>query len=172
VSKHYQTTEIDSKQELQVALLTRDLLNEGAAELPAHIANRLENARKLALAAKLEERKPFWSHNWAREGFRNSGSTGSDWRNRAWGAFGAAPIFALAFGIVLISNWQEDERSLDIAKVDSAILVDAVPPNAYKDDGFVRYLITNGKDLIIEKDKQDKQERKDKQTKQEIEEKI
>jgi hypothetical protein len=169
VSKHYQTTEIDSKQELQVALLTRDLLNEGAAELPAHIANRLENARKLALAAKLEERKPFWSHNWVREGFKNSGSTGSDWRNRAWGAFGAAPIFALAFGIVLISNWQEDERIIDIAKVDSAILVDAVPPNAYKDDGFVRYMITNGKDLIIEKDKQD---RKDKQTKQEAEEKI
>jgi hypothetical protein len=169
VSKHYQTPEIDSKQELQVALLTCDLLNEGAADLPAHVANRLENARKLALAAKLEERKPFWSHNWVREGFKNSNSTGSDWRNRAWGAFGAAPIFALAFGIVLISNWQEDERILDIAKVDSAILVDAVPPNAYKDDGFVRYLITNGKDLVIEKDKQDSQ---DKKTKQEEEEKI
>jgi hypothetical protein len=169
VSKHYQTPEIDSKQELQVALLTCDLLNEGAADLPAHVANRLENARKLALAAKLEERKPFWSHNWVREGFKNSNSTGSDWRNRAWGAFGAAPIFALAFGIVLISNWQEDERILDIAKVDSAILVDAVPPNAYKDDGFVRYLITNGKDLVIEKDKQDSQ---DKKNKQEEEEKI
>ncbi len=169
MSKHYQTPEIDSKQELQVALLTCDLLNEGAADLPAHVANRLENARKLALAAKLEERKPFWSHNWVREGFKNSNSTGSDWRNRAWGAFGAAPIFALAFGIVLISNWQEDERILDIAKVDSAILVDAVPPNAYKDDGFVRYLITNGKDLVIEKDKQDSQ---DKKAKQEEEEKI
>ena len=70
---------------------------------------------------------------------------------------------------MLISNWQEDERILDIAKVDSAILVDAVPPNAYKDDGFVRYLITNGKDLVIEKDKQDSQ---DKKTKQEEEEKI
>jgi len=156
VSKHHQTPQIDSNQELQVALLTRDLLNEGAADLPAHISNRLENARKLALAAKLEERKPFWSHNWVREGFKNSNSTSSDWRNRAWGAFGAAPIFALAFGIVVISNWQEDERMLDIAKVDSAILVDAVPPNAYKDDGFVRYLITNGKDLAIEKEKQEK----------------
>jgi hypothetical protein len=41
-----------------------------------------------------------------------------------------------------------------------------VPPNAYKDDGFVRYLITNGKDLVIEKDKQEKQ------SKQEGEEKI
>jgi hypothetical protein len=172
VSKHYQTPEEDSQQELQVALLTRDLLNEGAADLPAHISNRLENARKLALAAKLEERKPFWSHNWVREGFKNSSSTGSDWRNRAWGAFGAAPIFALAFGIVLISDWQEDERIRDIAKVDSAILVDAVPPNAYKDDGFVRYLITNGKDLAIEKEKQDKQDRQDEQTKQEVEQKI
>jgi hypothetical protein len=166
VSKHHQTPQIDSNQELQVALLTRDLLNEGAADLPAHISNRLENARKLALAAKLEERKPFWSHNWVREGFKNSTSTSSDWRNRAWGAFGAAPIFALAFGIVVISNWQEDERMLDIAKVDSAILVDAVPPNAYKDDGFVRYLITNGKDLAIEKEKQEKR------SKQEEDEKI
>ena len=126
-----------------------------AAELPAHIKNRLENARKLAVAAQLEERKPFWSHNWVREGFKNSNSTGSDWRNRAWGAFGAAPIFALAFGIVLISNWQQDERILDIAKVDSAILVDVVPPHAYKDDGFVRYLITNGKDLAVEEDEEE-----------------
>jgi hypothetical protein len=166
VSKHYQTPQIDSNQELQVASLTRDLLNEGAADLPAHISNRLENARKLAVAAKLEERKPFWSHNWVREGFKNSNSTGSDWRNRAWGAFGAAPILALAFGMVLISNWQQDERILDIAKVDSAILVDAVPPQAYKDDGFVRYLITNGKDLLVEEDKEEKQ------AKQEEEEKI
>jgi hypothetical protein len=158
VSKHYQNPEIDSKQELEVALLTRDLLNEGAADLPPHIANRLENARKLALAAKLEERKPFWSHNWVREGFKNSGSTGSDWRNRAWSAFGAAPIFALAFGIVLISNWQQDERIMDIAKVDSAILVDVVPPHAYKDDGFVRYLITNGKDLAVEEEKAEDEE--------------
>jgi hypothetical protein len=166
VSKHYQTPQIDSNQELQVASLTRDLLNEGAVDLPAHISNRLENARKLAVAAKLEERKPFWSHNWVREGFKNSNSTGSDWRNRAWGAFGAAPILALAFGMVLISNWQQDERILDIAKVDSAILVDAVPPQAYKDDGFVRYLITNGKDLLVEEDKEEKQ------AKQEEEEKI
>ncbi len=155
MSKHYQTPQIDSNQELQVALLTRDLLNEAAAELPVHIKNRLENARKLAVAAQLEERKPFWSHNWVREGFKNSNSTGSDWRNRAWGAFGAAPIFALAFGIVLISNWQQDERILDIAKVDSAILVDVVPPHAYKDDGFVRYLITNGKDLAVEEDEEE-----------------
>jgi hypothetical protein len=158
VSKHYQTPQVDSEQELQVALLTRDLLNEGAADLPAHISNRLENARKLALAAKLEERKPFWSHNWVRESFKNSNSTGSDWRNRAWGAFGAAPIFALAFGIILISGWQQDERILDIAKVDSAILVDVVPPHAYKDDGFVRYLITNGKDLAVEEEKAEDEE--------------
>ena len=155
MSKHYQTPQVDGNQELQVALLTRDLLNEGAANLPADISNRLENARKLALAAKLEERKPFWSHNWVRESFKNSNSTGSDWRNRAWGAFGAAPIFALAFGIVLISNWQQDERILDIAKVDSAILVDVVPPHAYKDDGFVRYLITNGKDLAVAEDEEE-----------------
>ncbi len=158
MSKHYQNPQVDSNQELQIALLTCDLLNEAAADLPVHIKNRLENARKLALAAKLEERKPFWSRIWIQEGFKNSSSTGSDWRNRAWGAFGAAPILALAFGMVLISNWQQDERILDIAKVDSAILVDAVPPHAYKDDGFVRFLITNGKDLAVEESKEDSEE--------------
>jgi hypothetical protein len=161
VSKHYQTPQVDSNQELQIALLTCDLLNEAATDLPVHIKNRLENARKLALGAKLEDCKPFWPRNLIQEGFKKLNSTGSDWRNRAWGAFGAAPILALAFGMVLISNWQQDERILDIAKVDSAILVDAVPPQAYKDDGFVRFLITNGKDLAIDEIKEDVKEEKE-----------
>jgi hypothetical protein len=33
-----------------------------------------------------------------------------------------------------------------------------VPPHAYKDDGFVRYLITNGKDLAVEEEKAEDEE--------------
>ena len=153
MSTHLQTSQTVEQEELLVAVLAREALNESATQLPNHISQRLANARKMALAAHVEEKQSAWSLAWLkfnpRESF-NAVSQSGNWRDRAWGAFGAAPILALAFGIVIISNWQQDERIRDIAKVDSAILVDVVPPHAYKDDGYVRYLITNGKDLVKE----------------------
>ncbi len=154
MSTHLQTSHSVEQEELLVAVLAREALNESAANLPSHISQRLANARKIALAAHVEQKQSAWSLGWLKFNPRESVNTGNhfgNWRDRAWGAFGAAPILALAFGIVIISNWQQDERIRDIAKVDSAILVDVVPPHAYKDDGYVRYLITNGKDLVKEK---------------------
>ena len=142
--------------ELRVAMLARDLLDESSESLPTHITERLAIARKSALAAHASQKKPVWQKECAIPGFGNLHSHGSDWRNKAWGTLGAAPIFALVLGIFLISNWQQDERIRDIAKVDSAILVDVVPPEAYKDNGYVRFLITNGKDLVVEEDEEEK----------------
>jgi hypothetical protein len=142
--------------ELRVAMLARDLLDDSSENLPTHILERLAAARKSALAVHAAEKKPVWHQVLALPGLGNRHSTGSDWRNRAWGTLGAAPIFALVLGIFLISNWQQDERILDIAKVDSAILVDVVPPEAYKDNGYVRFLMTNGKDLVVEEDEEEK----------------
>jgi hypothetical protein len=142
--------------ELRVAMLARDLLDESSESLPTHISERLAAARKSALAVHATQKKPIWQREFALPGFGNLHGTGADWRNRAWGTLGAAPIFALVLGIFLISNWQQDERIRDIAKVDSAILVDVVPPEAYKDNGYVRFLITNGKDLVVEEDEEEK----------------
>jgi hypothetical protein len=142
--------------ELRVAMLARDLLDESSESLPTHISERLAAARKSALAVHATQKKPVWHREFALPGFGNLHGTGADWRNRAWGTLGAAPIFALVLGIFLISNWQQDERIRDIAKVDSAILVDVVPPEAYKDNGYVRFLITNGKDLVVEEDEEEK----------------
>lgn len=145
-----------SSAELRVAMLARDLLDESSESLPTHISERLATARKSALAVHAAQKKPVWHREFALPGFGNLHGTGADWRNRAWGTLGAAPIFALVLGIFLISNWQQDERIRDIAKVDSAILVDVVPPEAYKDNGYVRFLITNGKDLVVEEDEEEK----------------
>lgn len=142
--------------ELRVAMLARDLLDESSEKLPTHVSERLAAARKAALGAHATQKKPVWQKEFAMPGFGNLHSIGSDWRNKAWGTLGAAPIFALVLGIFLISNWQQDERIRDIAKVDSAILVDVVPPEAYKDNGYVRFLITNGKDLVVEEDEEEK----------------
>ena len=145
-----------SSAELRVAMLARDLLDESSESLPTHISERLATARKSALAVHAAQKKPVWHREFALPGFGNLHGTGAGWRNRAWGTLGAAPIFALVLGIFLISNWQQDERIRDIAKVDSAILVDVVPPEAYKDNGYVRFLITNGKDLVVEEDEEEK----------------
>ena len=142
--------------ELRVAMLARDLLDESSEKLPTHVSERLAAARKAALRAHATQKKPVWQKEFAMPGFGNLHSIGSDWRNKAWGTLGAAPIFALVLGIFLISNWQQDERIRDIAKVDSAILVDVVPPEAYKDNGYVRFLITNGRDLVVEEDEEEK----------------
>ncbi|MEY3950632.1 MAG: hypothetical protein RJB21_390 [Pseudomonadota bacterium] len=142
--------------EMRVAMLARDLLDDSAENLPTHISERLAKARKSALAVHATQKKPVWQKEFALPGFGNRHSADSNWRNRAWGTLGAAPLFALILGIFLISNWQQDERILDIAKVDSAILVDVVPPEAYKDNGYVRFLITNGQDLVVEEDEEEK----------------
>jgi hypothetical protein len=77
-----------------------------------------------------------------------SGNFSENFSSKLWGTFGVAPIVALFLGLAVIVNWQQDERIRDIAEVDSAILTDVVPPEAYNDDGFIRYLTTGGKDLI------------------------
>ena len=66
------------------------------------------------------------------------------------------PMAALVLALSFILDWQSDQRIKDIAKVDSAVLIDQVPFEAYKDDGYVRFLITNGKDLeVVPEDDED-----------------
>jgi len=46
------------------------------------------------------------------------------------------PIFVVLILVFGIAQWQQDARINDIAELDTAILTDSVPPNAYVDDGF------------------------------------
>jgi hypothetical protein len=103
-------------------------------------------ARKAALARKKPEKSLSWVTQWSIPGL--GGNFSENFSSKLWGTFGVAPIVALFLGLAVIVNWQQDERIRDIAEVDSAILTDVVPPEAYNDDGFIRYLTTGGKDLI------------------------
>ncbi len=135
----------DNRTEVRMARLARDLLNETAHEVPAHIAERLAKARNLALTHHQPEKKWVWQRefSWALPGMPSSQDLGG----KIWGAFGVIPLLALILGLFLIVNWQTDERIRDIAEVDSALLIDVVPPEAYHDNGFIRFLMTDGKDL-------------------------
>lgn len=142
--------------EERMGLLARDLLDDGAEQLPANIIARLNQARDLALSQISQQKEWATEAVWASSGYGHSKES-PNWASKMWSALGVAPIVALALGLFAIASWQQDERIKDIATVDSALLTDVIPPEAYKDDGYVRFLMTNGKDLVV--DEEDEEEK-------------
>ncbi len=52
----------------------------------------------------------------------------------------ALPLLALVSGLMFIQTLQQDLAETDIASLDSALLLDELPPDAYTDPGFVQFL--------------------------------
>ena len=52
----------------------------------------------------------------------------------------ALPLLALVSGLMFIQALQQDLAENDIASLDSALLLDELPPDAYTDPGFVQFL--------------------------------
>jgi hypothetical protein len=50
------------------------------------------------------------------------------------------PLVTLVVGLVLIDQWHDQAQINAAADVDSALLVDDLPPAAYSDPGFVEFL--------------------------------
>ena len=52
----------------------------------------------------------------------------------------ALPLLALVSGLMFIQTLQQDLADSDIASLDSALLLDELPPDAYTDPGFVQFI--------------------------------
>ena len=110
-------------------------LSAGTHDLPHDIAERLRVARTRAVA---QRRRPV--RQAATVG--TSGGTallglGQVW----WARLGVAiPLVALVAGLMAISIVQDDDRTSELADVDSALLADDLPPTAYVDPGFAQFL--------------------------------
>ena len=60
-----------------------------------------------------------------------------------WGRAGSAFLLAaLAAGLITINIVQNDDRAVDVADLDAALLTDDLPPQAYTDPGFLQFLKT------------------------------
>jgi len=55
-------------------------------------------------------------------------------------------LLALVAGLLAIAVIQEQRVTKEIADVDVELLADDLPPAAFTDPGFVRYLSTNRRD--------------------------
>ena len=50
------------------------------------------------------------------------------------------PLLALVVGLLTIQWIQDDQATSELAAIDSALLTDELPPDAYTDAGFVQFL--------------------------------
>ena len=124
------------------ALKTVSYLSSSASGLPHDISERLRAARAQAIA----KRKIAKSQT-AGSAVNLGGSAALTWGSLDglgwWGRIGSVmPLVALVVGLLTINSVQSDNRALEIAEVDAALLTDDLPPAAFSDPGFLQFLKT------------------------------
>ena len=125
------------------ALKTISYLSASASELPHHISERLRAARVQAVT-----KRKIAKIQTAGSVINSGGSAAITWGSPDgvgwWGRIGSImPLIALVVGMLAINSIQNDNRALEIAEVDAALLTDDLPPAAFSDPGFLQFLKTN-----------------------------
>ena len=120
-------------------------LSAGTEGLPHDIGERLRVAREQAVsrrkqpAAVLRQRAAMAA---SRNGNTATLSVGDDGLG-FWGRLtSAALVLVMAAGLIAINVIQDDDRTMEVADLDAALLTDDLPPEAYADPGFLQYLKT------------------------------
>ena len=126
------------------ARLASALTEYQASEMPADIEARLRFAHDRAMvAARLAQaqRAPASAVLGTPGGAAVLGAAGGPSDLPWWLRLGSLLPFAVLLGGLLLIDNHYVRTQIDAAvEVDAAILVDALPPEAYRDQGFVEYL--------------------------------
>lgn len=140
-------TSLQARQALEdrfAARLASALTEHQASDMPADIDARLRFAHERALAAArqaLAQRAPAPSVLGAAGGTAVLGAAGGPSDSPWWLRLGSlVPFAVLLGGLLLIDNHYMRTQIDAAAEVDAAILADDLPPEAYRDQGFVEYL--------------------------------
>jgi hypothetical protein len=117
-------------------------LNSASLDLPHDITERLRAARTRAVAARLKPQTRLQTNTGV---IHQNGAAllhfGGDEGLNIWSRLASfLPLIALVVGLALIQNILDDDRANELAEVDSAMLIDDLPPAAYADPGFLQFL--------------------------------
>lgn len=117
-------------------------LNSASLDLPHDISERLRAARTRAVAARLKTQPRLQTS--AAVIHQNGAALlnfGGDEGLNLWSRLASLlPLIALVAGLALIQSIMDDDRANELAEIDSALLVDDLPPAAYADPGFLQFL--------------------------------
>jgi hypothetical protein len=121
---------MNEHQQQQFGNRVRHILNSGA--LAPQLERRLQAARELALSRQRPERAlPFaWADNVL--GRAGGWTTGV--------VYTVLSLALLAGSAAGIYNWQQTQRIAELEEIDSQLLTDDLPIDAYLDRGFQNWL--------------------------------
>ena len=125
----------------QFGLRVAARLDMASQDLPHDITERLRAARTRAVAARLRTQAQLQTStsviNQDGAALLNFGDEGLN----IWSRLASfVPLIALVAGLAVMSDFFDDIRANELAEVDSALLVDDLPPAAYADPGFLQFL--------------------------------
>jgi hypothetical protein len=109
----------------------RQLLNQGTPVRPK-VAQALQRARETALQRQRPEPAPVLA--WADNVVGNLGG---------WGGLALRVLLPLALLVgsgAAIYTWQQNQRAAELEEIDSQLLTDDLPIDAYLDRGFQNWL--------------------------------
>ena len=109
-------------------------LDYGVAQMEATTRERLFAARNAALARYREQPAPVTGLAWA------GAIAGRVGEHRWMGARQLIAISTLVFALVGVAYWQSTAPVNELAEIDTYLLSDELPPNAYLDKGFDSWL--------------------------------
>lgn len=109
-------------------------LDYGVAQLDAGTQERLLGARKAALAQYREQPAPVAGFAWA--GLGSGRISDHHW----YSARHLVAILTLVLALVGVAYWQSTAPVHDLAELDTGLLTDELPINAYLDKGFDSWL--------------------------------
>lgn len=132
----------------QFALNVVARLSQGSRDVPHDITERLRVAREQAISCRKKPVVVMAAHSYINvSGGVVSLSMDGPEKLNLWNRFASImPLIALVVGLIAVNNFLNDERANDVAEIDSALLIDDLPPAAYADPGFTQFLKLN-KDL-------------------------
>ena len=126
--------------EVRLAARLAGALTVRAQSLPQDVSERLRFAREQALArAREQQRTAATSPAVVGVSAGGVGALGgfAPWWQRAASLL---PLLVLVAGLVAIDQWSTYEQVLAAAEIDSQLLADDLPPDAYSDPGFAEFL--------------------------------
>lgn len=123
----------------RVGLQLAQLLTQASGELPHDLSERLRVARQQALAVRKPE--PVLRTEVVSQGNSLTLSSPPSEGLGVWSVLGSVlPLLALLTGLAAV-HWIDRQQTVsELAEIDTALLVDDLPPAAYSDPGFIRFL--------------------------------
>lgn len=115
------------------------LLTQSCGELPHDLTERLRVARQQALAVRKPE--PVMQHQVVAQGNSLTLSGPPSEGLGLWSILGSIlPLLALLVGLITVQLFDREQTVSELAEIDTALLVDDLPPSAYSDPGFIQFL--------------------------------